>query len=475
MAADDYSNFISKTPPKKKNRVAKPTQGKKTERKKKNVQKESGDLKKEKTSTSRRLFLSRVATKKARNRSNSNLNRNLHVNPAVGDVLEDINSVKNFFNIGERPHIHRLLNLLKSHKDLITWDRDDHEMIIRGRRYPGSNLLDILTYLITKKNNQPYYPSASYDNKRENKYYGIPKNTTDFLSALKNIVPVEGNTELLRMQHLFKMFHFETDRLTQLRVAQEKDEDDLGEKENKERELLRLKREKHIENKRNLARSLEIMKEEEIRKHQEEVMRRKLFPKDSTRDSARKTQQMMRTLKGADWEAPLKRVRNRIIKMYQNAEISYLALQRQLNQLEDQNAIMMQERIEGLDNLPMAYPHAPMGPAPDPIVYRPMGQGNDSDDDIDEDPGEGATGGGDSDDSLDERILDSIQDGQELYTESSDKTSQRQKRRRSKRNKQKQKLKTIAEQAAEAGLPKQKRSLMKRRSGSKKPDRFYRV
>ena len=58
--------------------------------------------------------------------------------------------ILNFFRPNEKPFIYRLLKFLRMNGDVITWDDDTLEVNINGQDYPGSSIVDILSYLVDK-------------------------------------------------------------------------------------------------------------------------------------------------------------------------------------------------------------------------------------------------------------------------------------------------------------------------------------
>ena len=54
------------------------------------------------------------------------------------------------FRPNEEPFIHKLLKFLRMNEDIITWDDDTLEVNINGQDYPGSSIVDILSYLMDK-------------------------------------------------------------------------------------------------------------------------------------------------------------------------------------------------------------------------------------------------------------------------------------------------------------------------------------
>ena len=56
-----------------------------------------------------------------------------------------------YFKPNEKPLIYRLLKFLRLNDDVIKQDADTLEVTINGQEYPGSSIVDILSYLTDKK------------------------------------------------------------------------------------------------------------------------------------------------------------------------------------------------------------------------------------------------------------------------------------------------------------------------------------
>lgn len=341
MPADDYGNLISSPPPKKKKLAIK-------------IPKPKNKKEKEKPSISRRLFLTKTATKRIKKGSNSDstFGRKVGVSAVVEDVMEDINSLKNFFDISEKSHVHRLLNLLKNNKDVITWDRSNYEIIIKSVRYPGSNLLDILTYLFKRGTSEPFFVTANYE--VNNKEQGIPQNTKDFVAALLDLVPIKEADKKKKMKKLFKMFRFVETKVDKIMELNQEHVDIGVRKMDKEREQLEEKREKHRVNERNLARSLEIMQAEELRKLQEEIDRKKNLPKSIIhspqqvlKERETKVKQMSENFMKYDGDEIYKNERKKLLRRYHNNDVNYPTLKRNLSNLQNEHRTRAEaERIK---------------------------------------------------------------------------------------------------------------------------------
>ena len=75
-------------------------------------------------------------------------------------------------------------------RDVITWDDDTLEVNINGRDYPGSSIVDILSYL-TDKN--------SGDNDTTDRLMlGMLQNTIEVVKALNYLIPSGGYDDLFQ-------------------------------------------------------------------------------------------------------------------------------------------------------------------------------------------------------------------------------------------------------------------------------------
>ena len=68
-----------------------------------------------------------------------------------------------FFTPNEKPFIFKLLKFLRMNGNVITWDDDTLEVNINGQDYPGSSIVDILSYLTDKNSNDLFYTTGDYD------------------------------------------------------------------------------------------------------------------------------------------------------------------------------------------------------------------------------------------------------------------------------------------------------------------------
>ena len=95
---------------------------------------------------------------------------------------------------------------------VISWDNDSHELIINGKHYAGSNIVDVLTYLTSKHNHDRFYASTDYSD-RTSKLYGLPDKTLDFINAINSIILARN------LEDLFLMLRFHPAKLKRIRQA----------------------------------------------------------------------------------------------------------------------------------------------------------------------------------------------------------------------------------------------------------------
>ena len=81
--------------------------------------------------------------------------------------------------------------------DVITWDDDTLEVNINGRDYPGSSIVDILSYLADKNLNDLFYTTGDYDT-TDRLMLGMPQNTIEVVKALNYLIPSGGYDDLFR-------------------------------------------------------------------------------------------------------------------------------------------------------------------------------------------------------------------------------------------------------------------------------------
>lgn len=106
-------------------------------------------------------------------------------------------SISHYFKAEHQPIISTFLEVVKNSKDKISWNTKTQELKIKGKVYPGSNIVDILRYLILK--GQSFYSSAGSD--------GIPIETRRLVQTLRELVKSDSNLEL------FQALNFNEDRV----------------------------------------------------------------------------------------------------------------------------------------------------------------------------------------------------------------------------------------------------------------------
>ena len=102
-----------------------------------------------------------------------------------------------FFRPNEKPFIYKLLKFLRMNRDVITWDDDTLEVNINGRDYPGSSIVDILSYLADKNSNDLFYTTGDYDT-TDRLMLGMPQNTIEVVKALNYLIPSGGYDDLFQ-------------------------------------------------------------------------------------------------------------------------------------------------------------------------------------------------------------------------------------------------------------------------------------
>ena len=81
--------------------------------------------------------------------------------------------------------------------DVITWNDDTLEVNINGQDYPGSSIVDILSYLMDKTSNDLFYTTGDYDT-TDRLMLGMPQNTIEVVKALNYLIPSGGCNDLFQ-------------------------------------------------------------------------------------------------------------------------------------------------------------------------------------------------------------------------------------------------------------------------------------
>ena len=82
--------------------------------------------------------------------NNAEKKSNLMKNANILEGIQGDEEILKFFIPNEKPFIYKLLKFLRMNGDVITWDDDTLEVNINGQDYPGSSIVDILSYLTDK-------------------------------------------------------------------------------------------------------------------------------------------------------------------------------------------------------------------------------------------------------------------------------------------------------------------------------------
>ena len=127
-------------------------------------------------------------------RKKSNIMKNAKI---LAKGIRADEEILKFFRPNEKPFIYKLLKFLRMNGDVITWDDDTLEVNINGRDYPGSSIVDILSYLADKNSNDLFYTTGDYDT-TDRLMLGMPQNTIEVVKALNYLIPSGGYDDLFR-------------------------------------------------------------------------------------------------------------------------------------------------------------------------------------------------------------------------------------------------------------------------------------
>ena len=122
---------------------------------------------------------------------------NLMKNTKILKRIQADEEILKFFRPNEKPFIYKLLTFLRMNGDVITWDDDTLEVNINGQDYPGSSIVDILSYLIDKNSNDLFYMTADYDT-TDMLMLGKAENTIEVVKALNYLIPSGGYDDLFK-------------------------------------------------------------------------------------------------------------------------------------------------------------------------------------------------------------------------------------------------------------------------------------
>ena len=122
---------------------------------------------------------------------------NLMKNAKILKGIQTDEEILKFFRPNEKPFICKFLKILRMNGDVITWDDDPLEVNINDRDYPGSSIVDILSYLMDKNPNDLFYTTGDYDT-TDRLMLGMPQNTIEVVKALNYLIPSGGYDNLFQ-------------------------------------------------------------------------------------------------------------------------------------------------------------------------------------------------------------------------------------------------------------------------------------
>lgn len=231
---------------------------------------------------SRRLFLSN-ASKRRMTHSKKRHVVNILPDTNVNSMAAEINSIKKNFLPEEQRTVQSMLNIFLRNRKAISWDPQNFEIILNERRYPGSNLIDILTYLVRnrprkkKKKSKVFYMSANYQN-QDSPIYGIPQNLPEFLTQLQEITP--GLSADSTVNSIFQAYNLDRKKLDEAKRVLNFRQNQENEKLQKEHEYLDKKRRRLEDNAEKLKEGLDLMRQQEVRKELEKEMNSRRYHYD---------------------------------------------------------------------------------------------------------------------------------------------------------------------------------------------------
>ena len=127
-------------------------------------------------------------------RKKSNIMKNAKI---LAKGIQADEEILKFFRPNEKPFIYKLLKFLRMNGDVITWDDDTLEVNINGRDYPGSSIVDILSYLMDKNSNDLFHTTGGYDT-TDRLMLGMPQNTIGVVKAVNYLIPSGGYDDLFK-------------------------------------------------------------------------------------------------------------------------------------------------------------------------------------------------------------------------------------------------------------------------------------
>ena len=122
---------------------------------------------------------------------------NLMKNAKILKGIQAEEEILKLFRPNKKPFIYKLLKFLRMNGDVVTWDDDTLEVSINGQDYPGSSIVDILSYLMDKNSNDLFYTTGDYDI-TDRLMLGMPQNTIEVVKALNYLIPSGGYDDLFQ-------------------------------------------------------------------------------------------------------------------------------------------------------------------------------------------------------------------------------------------------------------------------------------
>ena len=99
-----------------------------------------------------------------------------------------------WFSPKDQAGIFRIVKAMREHPGIIRWDEQNFELTINDRHLPGSNMIDILTFLVSDEDDDRFYSSAKYTGGEGR---GVPIWTHKFVLVMQKIFAMSDNPEKL--------------------------------------------------------------------------------------------------------------------------------------------------------------------------------------------------------------------------------------------------------------------------------------
>lgn len=99
-----------------------------------------------------------------------------------------------WFSPKDQAGIFRIVKAMREHPGIIRWDEQNFELTINDGHLPGSNMIDILTFLVSDEDEDRYYSSAKYTERGAG---GVPLWTHKFVLVMQKIFAMSDNSKKL--------------------------------------------------------------------------------------------------------------------------------------------------------------------------------------------------------------------------------------------------------------------------------------